>query len=394
MRPPAERRPDPLVALTRAFLDGEPWVGGLTESDWDRTVTRAEDERLAPMLHRALPGGAARASILGRLRRAWLASERQHVFADAQLRELVGAFAGAGIRTILLKGPALAREYYADPALRPFTDLDVLVERRDRTRAIDVLSALGYAHGSPGRSLAYELEHAPATYFVSLPAGGRLPVDLHWELVAHPGGSRATELVTEEIWSRALSAAVWGPTARTLAPEDLVIYLAAHFAIHHVLVGPLWQLDLALVLRRHAATLDWDAVVARAQQWSAASAVYFALRTVGEQLGVTAPPSAFAALRPGRVRVAVVRALQRSGSDRLVRVEYLVGLLLLDRCRDVIRTLTSGLMPPPSWLRARYGSRPLIGAYATHYCRLVRIAVRAMRARGSSGRQRAEARTH
>jgi len=376
MRRPADLPRDPLTALTRAFLDGAPWGHAFAESDWDGVVERAEDERVAPMLYRALPGGAAPAPVHARLRRAWLASERQHAFADAQLRELLDAFRRARIRTILLKGPALAREYYSDSALRPFTDLDLLVQSRDRARAIDVVIGLGYAHGSPGRSLAYELEHAAAAYFVAPHDSARLPVDLHWELVAHPGGSRATELASSEIWRRTVAAPTWGETAHVLAPEDLLVYLAAHFAIHHALAGPLWQLDLALVLRRHAVTLDWNAVVDRCRRWSAASAVYFALHTVGEQLGVTTPPSALGRLRPDGVRVALVRYLQRCGPDRLVRLEYLVGLLLLDRRRDVVRTVASGLVPPPSWLRSRYGPRSLLAAYATHYGRLARIAGR------------------
>jgi hypothetical protein len=346
--------------------------------DWGATATRAEHERLAPILYVALRGGAAPAPVLARLRTAWLAAERQHLLASKQLREIVGAFGAAGILTIILKGPALAADYYADPALRPFTDLDLLIRRRDREAAMEVLRRLGYAHGSPGRTLAYELEHAPAACFVAGGDSARLPVDLHWECVAHPGGRRATELAAEEIWSRAAPAASWGAAARTLAPEDLLVYLAAHLAIHHALAGALWQLDLALVVKRHGATLDWDAVAARARRWSAAAAVYFALRAVGDQLGVVAPTATMARLRPGERRVALVDRLQRAGSDRLTRLEYLVGLLMLDRLSDVVRTLVSGLVPPPGWLRSRYDSRSLVVAYLTHYRRVGAILARAL----------------
>lgn len=346
--------------------------------DWDRTVTRAEHERLAPILYMALRGGAAPAPVLARLRAAWMAAERQHLLAGKQLREIVDAFGGAGIETIILKGPALAADYYPDPALRPFTDLDLLVRRRDRDTAMEVLSRLGYAHGSPGRSLAYELEHAPAAYFVAPSDAPRLPIDLHWECVAHPGGIRATELAAEEIWSRALPAPSWGDAARALAAEDLLVYLAAHFAIHHALAGALWQLDLALVLKRHSATLDWDAVGARARRWCAAGAVYFALRAVDEQLGVRAPGPTMHRLRPGDLRVALVDRLMRGGPERLIRMEYVVGLLMLDRYSDIARMLASGLVPLPRWLRARYESRSLLAAYAVHYGRLVAALTRSM----------------
>jgi putative nucleotidyltransferase-like protein len=181
-----------------------------------------------------------------------------------------------------------------------------------------------------------------------------------------------------EMWSRAVPASSWGDAARTLAAEDLLIYLAAHFAIHHSLAGALWQLDLALVLERHRTTLDWDAIGARARRWGAAGAVYFALRAVGAQLGVLAPTPPMNRLRPGALRIAVIDRLLQAGPDRLVRLEYLVGLLTLDRYSERVRMLLSGLAPAPRWMRSRYASRWLVAAYLTHYGRVARSLARAM----------------
>jgi hypothetical protein len=375
-----DRSRDPLIALSRAFAHGETLRDANAAGDgpdWDRMVTRAEHERLAPLLHVAVRDGAVPGPVRGRLRSAWTAAERQHLLAGAALREIVGAFGRARIETILLKGPALAAEYYADPALRPYTDLDVLVRRRDREAAMKILAQLGYVHGSPGRSLAYELEHAPAAYFVSTD-GARLPVDLHWDCVAHPGGGRATDLVADELWSRAVAAPAWGDAARVLAVEDLLVYLAAHLAIHHALAGTLWQLDVALVLARHGAALDWGAVTDRARRWGAAGAVYFALRAVDVELSVAAPRAAMDRLRPGAVRVALVDRLLRAGPERLIALEYVVGLTMLDRVSDMLRMLASGIAPLPRWLRARYESPSIAAAYAAHYGRLIAAAGRAI----------------
>jgi hypothetical protein len=366
-----------LVAVARAFLEGRPLrhsMRAVAALDWDATITRAEHERLAPILYVALRGGAAPAPVLARLRSTWRAADQQHLVAAAQLREIVGAFGAAGIETIILNGPALAADYYQDPALRPFVDLDLLVRRRDREQAMTILLGLGYTDECPGRSL----EHVPA---VSLgpPAGsGRLPVDLHWECVEHSEGRRAAERATDEIWSRALPAPSWGASARTLAAEDLLIYLAASFALHHTLAGALWQLDLALVLKRHRAKLDWDAIGARARRWGAAGAAYFALRAVADDLGVTAPTPTMNRLRPGELRVTLIDRFRRAGHDGLLRLDYFVGVLMLDRYSDIVRLLISGLVPPPGWLRSRYDSRSLVAAYLTHYGRVARTLARAM----------------
>jgi len=52
---------------------------------------------------------------------------------------------------------------------------------------------------------------------------------------------------------------------------------------------------------------------------------------------------------------------------------------MLDRTADVARTLASGLLPPPRWLRSRYGPRSVLAAYAAHYARLAVIVARALK---------------
>lgn len=377
MRQSADRSRDPLIAVARALLEGHALrhtMRAVAALDWEATVARAEHERLAPILYVALRGGAAPAQILARLRASWMAAECQQLLAGKQLRDIVGAFGRAGVQTIVLNGPALATAYYPDPALRPFIDLDLLVRRRDRERALKILLDHGYAHETPGRSL----DHVPAAYLAPPAASELLPVDLHWECVGQSAAGRAAEQAAEEIWSRAVAAPAWGAAARTLAPEDLLIYLAANFAIHHTLTGALWQLDLALVLRRHRGTLDWDAIVARARRWGAASAMYFGLRSVGDHLGVTAPTPAMNRLRPGDLRVTLIDRLQRPEVPGPARLEYLIGVAMLDRYSDIARTLASGLVPPPGWLRSRYDSRSIVAAYLTHYGRVARSVARAM----------------
>jgi hypothetical protein len=358
-----------LIAVARAFLQDRPLgyaMRAIAALDWEATVTRAEEERLAPILYVALRGGAAPPPVLARLRATWMGAECQQLHAGAQLREIVGVLGRAGIETIILNGPALAADYYPDPALRPFDDLDLLIRRRDRERALELLLGLGYTDDSPGRSL----ERVPAAYLTAPAGSSQLPVDLHWECV---GGPRAAE----EIWDRAVVATSWGQAARILAAEDLLIYLAANFAIHHTLAGALWQLDLALVLRRHHLALDWDAITARARRWGAAGAVYFSLRAVGDQLGVRAPTPTMNRLRPDDLRVSLIDRLQRAGEDG-PKLDYLVGVVMLDRYSDIARTLASGLIPPPGYLRSRYDSRSLIAAYLTHYGRVARSLARVM----------------
>jgi hypothetical protein len=83
-------------------------------------------------------------------------------------------------------------------------------------------------------------------------------------------------------------------------------------------------------------------------------------------------------LRPGDLRVTLIDRLQRPEVPGPARLEYLIGVAMLDRYSDIARTLASGLVPPPGWLRSRYDSRSIVAAYLTHYGRVARSVARAM----------------
>jgi hypothetical protein len=277
---------------------------------------------------------------------------------------------------IPLKGPALGETLYRDPGLRPFTDLDLLVRRRDLRRAVTLLSAIGYRALEHERSLAYELEYATAACFVpAAPATGALPVDLHWGLVSFPAGATPRALDADEVWTRAVAEARWGRSVLTLAREDLLLYLALHLAVHHPLNGLAWQLDVALLLRNLGSELDWDAVVERARRWRVGGAVNFALRRVKESFAAAAPAAVLTRLAPRGLRGWLLGRLVARSSTR-GRFDHVVPLLLLDRGADRVRALTAGVVPPPAWVRQRYATESAAAGYLTHYGRISRFATR------------------
>ena len=354
--------------------------------DWGWILRRAQGERLAPLLYalfRTLPSPVP---ILDRLRTAWVAGTRAHLLGVEQLRVILSAFEREGLPAIPLKGPVLGEALYRDPALRPFTDLDLLIHRADLPRALQLLSSLGYRHLAAGRPLEFELAYAGAACFVSTsrePA--ELPLDLHWELLTHPGVAPARVVDSREFWDRGVKVEGWSRPTLTLCPEDLLIYLALHWAVHHAFAGLIWKLDLALLLRRHGGTLDWDAIAERAHRWRVRGALYFALREVQEHFGVEVPPSLVARIRPRGLRRSALDWLRHRRHEQLERLDYLIPFLLLDGGFDPLWLLATGAVPPAGWVRSRYGGRSLLRAYLAHYGRLGKICARMMRAGVGAG---------
>jgi hypothetical protein len=370
----AERRW--LVACLRALARGEAAPPADEPVDWTTVVAMAEADSVAPAL--AFIFKASRppdmpAPVAARLQRALIEATAHQLILSTELGRLLKTFAREGIDVIPLKGPALGETLYRHPALRPCTDLDLLV-RRESVTAVDAqLHRLGYRRFVDAHSFAFDLEYDRATVYETT-SGVR--VDLHWGLLSDPRYAW-NEREAEGLWSRAVDIRVAGEAARGLSPEDLLLYLTVHAAVHHALAGLLWLYDLHLVLESWADRLDWTVLEERASRWRVRSALYFALREVKEVFGTRVPGASMEALRPGGPRARAVGRLLRSRSpSQRHALEHLIAVLLVDRGRDVVRTLGSALVPPVGWLEARYGgvASSRLGHYVAHARRLGQIA--------------------
>lgn len=343
----------------------------VTPLNWDLLLTLAEAEGLGPALGFAFKAKAPEAmpvAVRERLSRHLADGVARQMILSQELGRLLRGFAGAGIPVIPLKGPLLGETLYPDPALRPSSDLDLLIRPETLLPADGLLQGLRYRRLADAHSWSFDVAYDRATVYEG-PVG--VHVDLHWGLLSDPRYSwNDREGLT--VWDRAVRIRVAGEAARGLCPEDLLLYLALHLAVHHGLAGLLWYWDLFLLIDRWAGTLDWQAVIARASRWRVRAALYFALLGLELFFGAAAPASVIRRIRPRGPRAAAVGWLLRHRESQRVRLEHVIALLLVDRARDLLGPLRQILCPPPAWLRARYAGAglSLLAHYLAHYRRL------------------------
>jgi len=375
-----------LVACLRAIGAHATVPAPPRDLDWPTLVDVAVAEDLAPALAHGL--GAAGwpgvpPSARRRLTDDLAASRARHLLMARAAAEVLRRCAADGLDVIVLKGPTLAESLYPDPALRPCADVDLLVRAADRFRMDVTLRALGHRRVADEHSWDFDVAYDGATVYES-PGGVR--IDLHWTLLTEP--RFAWHAGEAEIWERSEAITVAGEPARGLGREDLLLYLAAHLAIHHSLAGLLRYWDVALLLARRGDGLDWATVLSRAARWRVRHALFFVLRGVRAHFEAPVPPAVLAALRPRGPRARLLVALVgRSDDHRLLRLEHLVTLLLVDRGRDLGGVLRRALWPSAGWMRARYGveavSRPaLVRAHARRLGGVVGAAALALARRG------------
>ena len=362
-----------LLACLDALAREQPAPPPPADVDWDALLARADAEDVLPAVAYAatdagwtnVPPSARR-----RLADGLTTGRARHLLMTRELTRVLRGCAADGLAVITLKGPVLAETVYPDPALRPFSDLDLLVRPEDRPRADATLRALGYVPLADEHSWDFDMAFDGATVYES--AGG-VRVDLHWTLLTEARYAWC-EPRARAVWKRAVPLTLAGEPALGLAPEDLVLHLATHFAVHHSLTGLLRQWDLALVLAR--TPVEWPVLLRRARAWRVRRALFFTLLTVSAAFPTVVPVRVLGRLRGRGVRSALLMNLLLGVPvERRPRFEHVITLLLIDRARDVGASAGRALWPSAAWLRARYGrdSAGVGRLYLTHLRRLAGV---------------------
>ena len=276
-------------------------------------------------------------------------------FQDTESVNVLKGLHRAQVAVIALKGLALLRRFYASEQ-RPMYDIDLLVHKGDLQKAEQVLIAQAYTFSEEGLGCTADFARE---FMGEVPyRKGAVVVELHSHLVAPQWMRRATAFDLEGIWSRAVSMQVGGAPALRLCPEDEVIHLCYHTAVHHGLAHRQGYEDIVRVAQAEAANLDWDVLAQRARAWKVSVAVWAALRAACAFDEAAVPERALQALRVPRWRQRILRPyVQQAVDGRAALVSgsmRFLGVLLIDRVRDLPGVLWRGLFPGRRWIQTRF----------------------------------------
>lgn len=250
-------RPQPAGAADAADLADAARAQGLA-GRLDHALTAAPNHPAWPEPARAVLRDAHRAALLHGTRLLSVA---------ASVQRLLGAL---GLRTLPLKGVALAAAGFVEVAERPMVDLDLLL-LDDWDPAVGALTGAGFQRGEAA-------DHAlslrdPETAEV---------LELHHSVTSCPG---FFPLDREGLWQRSQ---LTPSGLRVPAAEDLLVLGALHAAFQHGLVLPLVHyLDFQVLLSR--ASLDASLAGEIAARAGAGLVVRVALEAAATVVGSARP---------------------------------------------------------------------------------------------------------
>ena len=209
----------------------------------------------------------------------------------------LSAVAAVGVPAIIVKGPVCARRLYTEPALRMYTDIDILIPLDTREKVSAIMRNLGFELHNP----AYR---ASKEYFEDkwlIVDQANVNIEVHSDLVHNPQSRRAFSIVYDDVIA-----------AGDGDPEDataLLFVVAAHGAIGHQFDRLQHLVDVALAARGAAGEIDVGRLAHVAQRCGVKTAVYAALRVAGDVLGEPACHELARRLAPTELDVMAARLI-------------------------------------------------------------------------------------
>ena len=248
--------PAPLIELWRRVVeDGSgKWRSSLRERD----VAWAIECGMAALLSEALEPGQLSEPLEVRLRAADRWAWLRHADSLEAALEILDGCAGRVPSLTLLKGLSIGPEHYPSPHQRFLGDLDLLVPPDSLEEILGIFEKLGYAISKPSRRDLSHHHFPPLQH----PRTG-VWVELHTGLFpASQGFDRAGPFSAHQVLAEQRRSELEGRAVFRLSPELQVVYIASHWAHDFApATGPRGLLDMLLLLRAEADSLDWDRIV-------------------------------------------------------------------------------------------------------------------------------------
>ncbi|MGB6421749.1 MAG: nucleotidyltransferase family protein [Anaerolineales bacterium] len=224
--------------------------------DWEQCYQLIAANDVAPLVYSIIRDQGIFPPILEqKLQKAYEHNRVRNIYLFSELKTILRRFEVAGIPNILLKGCALSKEIYGGVALRPLTDMDLLVRPGETKSALRELKLLGYESLKPERGVNSSLLFENEVLLVK-PGLFRTVIEIHWSLLDSPYYQHYLDM--NWFWQTAGKLDFFGATTSIFSPEAQLLHLCAHLMLHHSGEGLLWQHDIAEVIVHYNDILNWD----------------------------------------------------------------------------------------------------------------------------------------
>lgn len=237
--------------------------------------------------------------------------------------DAVCRLARAGVPALVLKGVPLIVQYYRDSALRPMSDVDLMVRPADLAGALRILADAGWT--VQGGRTSERLRPFLYAYEHHRQDGAKL--DLHQYLIEHGSSPRAEQ----QLWERVQHIDVLGQTCAVPDATDLLLHVCVAGLKAGRQLNSRWIADAHLIVTRQASSIDWDRLERDTRERRLTLPVHRALDVLETMLDAPVPAGVLDELRRARLHRLepfTDRLLARHSHSMIELAQEYVGLYL------------------------------------------------------------------
>jgi hypothetical protein len=183
----------------------------------------------------------------------------QQLFKEAS--KLIHQLHQAGFKTMLLKGTALALQYYNKLGQRFMSDVDILIPTHQALDGIAYMLELGYKPVSRGPE-KFSIDYVTVSHGHEFHHPDGRKIDLHWH-VMHECCQPDSDT---NFWDAAIPINVSGINTHALNPADQLLHTCVHSARFGSSIPLRSLVDVMIILNQSSIDLDWDRLLSQAKK--------------------------------------------------------------------------------------------------------------------------------
>ena len=330
--------------------------------DWNCFLRKARQERVSPIVFLMLSRIITDKDIIpvhvtDELKKDYYLSARNNILTLNALGNILNVFDKAGLKVIVLKGAALAETAYGNLALRPMSDVDLLVKKEDLYRINEQLNDLGYY---PTDRSVDDVDLS-STYLTSLdyrnPNKNSPSFHIHWHFVNStiPNESYIHQINMEDIWRDAVRTNIANTETWVMSPHHLIIHLAEHaLRVTHSLSKLIYFCDIDRSINYYGKGLDWDILVQDTIRFNLNKMVYTTLYFSRYFIEAKIPEDVLLKLKPERFGIPEKIFMRKTAENkRTPGMSYLIHLSMNKGLVKKLKFVGRTLFPPKDILAQR-----------------------------------------
>jgi hypothetical protein len=343
----------------------------LQNIDWSIFLKKARNEGISPLVFSRLPGLAEHYDIpkyvAEKLKKDYYLSATRNALIFEELKKVLGLFNQSKLKIIVMKGAALAEAVYGNLALRPMSDVDLLVKKENLRQVDELLKKLGY---SPADRSVDDVDFT-STYLTTLdyrnPAKNSPSFHVHWHFVNStiPNESYINHIKMDDIWQDAVKTNIADIETWVMAPHDIETWVMAphHLLIHlsehalrvtHSLSRLSYFCDIDRAINYYGKSLDWNLLIRDTLKFNLNKMVYITLYFSAYFIKAKVPENVLLKLKPKRFSVPEKIFMRKAAENkRTPGMSYLIHLSMNKGLAKKMKFMVKTLFPPKDILAQR-----------------------------------------